>query len=108
MAASGGVNGFVRAMLHTLDEQQQAQLDVARLLPALRTLVEGANGSIDHRKQVASMRVLGRPATRSRVCEFLRVWPVQSIPPSNSVALPRMAFATGCGNTQASKNRPAP
>lgn len=42
MAACGDDNAFIRAMLHTLDEKQQAQLDVARLLPALRTLVEGA------------------------------------------------------------------
>jgi len=36
-----GDDGFVRAALFALDEKRQAHLDVARLLPALRTLVAG-------------------------------------------------------------------
>lgn len=34
-------DAFVRAALHALDDQQQTLLDVARLLPAMRVLVDG-------------------------------------------------------------------
>lgn len=48
MDAAGAVedndDAFVRAALHALDDQQQTLLDVARLLPAMRVLVDGERG----------------------------------------------------------------
>lgn len=39
-------DAFVRAALHALDDQQQTLLDVARLLPAMRVLVDGERASL--------------------------------------------------------------